>query len=84
MTRFAKNHENRVATKGLYCVWVPLHNDGKAPLVSIWIDPTTAPLENCLSFSTGETIDVGEDALEEVEGPRRKVFRISDVRKLAA
>jgi hypothetical protein len=23
----------------LYRVWVPLHDDGKAPLVSIWIDP---------------------------------------------
>jgi hypothetical protein len=23
----------------LYQVWVPLHDDGKAPLVSIWIDP---------------------------------------------
>lgn len=24
---------------GLYRVWVPLRDDGKGPLISIWIDP---------------------------------------------
>ena len=33
--------------RGLYRVWVPLHDDGKAPLISIWIDPNLRAFEFC-------------------------------------
>lgn len=31
----------------LHRVWVPLHDDGKAPLISIWIDPELRAFEFC-------------------------------------
>jgi hypothetical protein len=31
---------NFTAFSGLYRVWVPLRDDGKSPLISIWIDPS--------------------------------------------
>ena len=31
---------NFAAFSGLYRVWVPLGDDGKSPLISIWIDPS--------------------------------------------
>ena len=41
----AKLTEHFTEQRGLYCVWVPMHNDGKAPLISIWVDPTMAPFD---------------------------------------
>jgi hypothetical protein len=45
MNNFTNNSAKFTERRGLYCVWVPLHNDGKAPLVSIWIDPTMTAFE---------------------------------------
>ncbi len=45
MTHFSNNSGNFPTRTGLYRVWVPLHDDGKAPLISIWIDPTMKPFE---------------------------------------
>jgi hypothetical protein len=45
MTRFTNNFANFTARSRLYRVWVPLHDDGRAPLISIWIDPTMAAFE---------------------------------------
>jgi hypothetical protein len=42
-TNFPKSNERR----GLYRVWVALHDDGKAPLISIWIDPDLRAFEFC-------------------------------------
>jgi hypothetical protein len=42
-TNFPKFNERR----GLYRVWVPLHDDAKAPLISIWIDPDLRAFEFC-------------------------------------
>lgn len=39
MTNFINNSANFTERRGLYCVWVPAHNDGNAPLISIWIGP---------------------------------------------
>jgi hypothetical protein len=30
----------------LYQVWVPLHDDGRVPLVSIWIDPALTAFQS--------------------------------------
>jgi hypothetical protein len=35
------------AYSGLYRVWVPLRDDGKSPLISIWIDPSLCAFESC-------------------------------------
>ncbi len=36
---------NLIKRTGLYRVWVPLHDDGQAPLISIWIDPMMTAFE---------------------------------------
>jgi len=45
MRNFANNFEKLIISRGLYRVWVPLHNDGKAPLISIWVDPSMGAFE---------------------------------------
>jgi hypothetical protein len=61
---FAKLNERR----GLYRVWVPLHDDGKAPLISIWIDPAMTAIELCHRDESGELAAISEDAVsEEIE-----------------
>ena len=45
MANFVINSENFTTRSSLYQVWVSLHDDGRAPLVSIWIDPTMAAFE---------------------------------------
>ncbi len=67
---FAKLNERR----GLYRVWVPLHNDGKAPLISIWIDPTMAAIELCHRDESGELAAISEGAVsEEIEDPLERI-----------
>jgi high affinity Mn2+ porin len=39
---------------GLYCVWVPLRDDGKQPLLCIWIDSTLATFEAQLGRDNDE------------------------------
>jgi hypothetical protein len=70
MNNFTNNSAKFNDRKGLYCVWVPLHNDGKAPLISIWIDPTMAafdPRQNngeLAGISEATTSEEIEDHLE--------------------
>jgi hypothetical protein len=45
MTNFVNNFENFTVRPGLYRVWVPLRDDGRVPLVSIWIDSTMTAFE---------------------------------------
>jgi hypothetical protein len=45
MSNVTKNSESFTAPLGLYRVWVPLRDDGRAPLVSIWIDSTMTAFE---------------------------------------
>jgi hypothetical protein len=42
--------------RGLYRVWVPLHDDGKAPLISIWIDPAMTGIERCHRDESGDSL----------------------------
>ena len=46
MTDTANFFESANSRRGLYRVWVPLHNDGKGPLICIWIDPSMAGFES--------------------------------------
>jgi hypothetical protein len=36
----------------LYRIWIPLHNNGRAPLVSIWIDPALRGSQSCARAET--------------------------------
>jgi hypothetical protein len=45
MTNFISDAERFTARPGLYRVWVPLRDDGRVPLISIWIDPTMTAFE---------------------------------------
>jgi hypothetical protein len=58
---FAKLNERR----GLYRVWVPLHDDGKAPLISIWIDSAMTAIELCHRDESGELAAISEGAVSE-------------------
>jgi len=61
---FAKLNERR----GLYRVWIPLHDDGKAPLISIWIDSAMTAIERCHRDESRELAAISEDAVsEEIE-----------------
>jgi hypothetical protein len=61
---FAKLNERR----GLYRVWVPLHDDGKMPLISIWIDSTMTAIELCHRDESGELAAINDGAVsEEIE-----------------
>ena len=67
---FTKLNERR----GLYCVWVPLHDDGKAPLISIWIDPTMTAIERCHRDESGELTAINEGAVsEEIEDQLERI-----------
>lgn len=60
---------------GLYRVWVPLHNDGKAPLICIWIDPAMPAFERQLSHEGvgGLSGGAGDGAIaEQIEDPPLK------------
>ena len=36
----------------LYRIWVPLHDDGEVPLVSIWIDPALTAFQSRVQVTT--------------------------------
>jgi len=46
MRNFVNIFEELILHRGLYRVWVPLHDDGKAPLISIWVDPAMGAFES--------------------------------------
>jgi len=54
MTNFTSNFGNFTTRSGLYRVWVPLRDDGKSPLISIWIDPTLRAFKSCAEENTPE------------------------------
>jgi hypothetical protein len=66
MNNFINNSPKFNDRKGLYCVWVPMHNDGNAPLISIWIDPKMTPFD--ASEKSSELAGISEGAAsEEIE-----------------
>ena len=38
---------NPTTGASLYCVWVPVHDDGGDRLVAIWIDPAMTAFKSC-------------------------------------
>ena len=72
MANFTNNFENRAARPGLHRVWMPLHDDGRAPLISIWIDPTMTAFEPQPHQESLECSVIGDTAFsEEVEDSMR-------------
>jgi hypothetical protein len=47
MCSFTDSFCHLTTRSSLYRVWVPLHDDGKVPLVSIWIDPALHAFKSC-------------------------------------
>jgi hypothetical protein len=59
---------NRInnSVKSTERVWVPAHDNGKAPLISIWIDPTMTAFD--ASQKSGELAGITEATTsEEIE-----------------
>jgi hypothetical protein len=54
MSNFTINCRDFTARSSLYRVWVPLRDDGKAPLISIWIDPCLRAFDPCAEWETLE------------------------------
>lgn len=72
MSKFIGNSTDNTARQGLYRVWVPLHDDGRAPLISIWIDPTMTAFELEQHHEDIGHSSISEGAIsEEIEDLRR-------------
>jgi hypothetical protein len=82
MNNFTNNSAKFNDRKGLYCVWVPGHHNGKAPLISIWIDPTMTPFDarqqsgELAGISEGTASEEIEDHLPCIAGSRRCESRL--------
>lgn len=74
------NHsEGFIVPRGLYCVWVSMRGDGRAPLISIWINCGMA----ALSHKTGRSIALSgvqrrDLALRELWSFRAELFVVQD------
>ena len=74
MCNFTNNSENSTARKGLYRVWVSLHDDGRPPLSAIWIDPTMAAFEREQLHDDIRLSGVSDSLIvDEIEDPLRRV-----------
>lgn len=72
MTQFSNNFANCTTRTGLYRVWVPLHDDGRAPLISIWINPTMTAFEQQQGLEEIGLSDVSDSAIaEEIDDSMR-------------
>jgi hypothetical protein len=56
MSDFTINWRDFTTRSSLYRVWVPLRDDGKSPLISIWIDSCLRAFDPC---GEGETLEHG-------------------------
>jgi hypothetical protein len=74
MTNFTKKSENFMTREGLYRIWVPMRDDGKAPLISIWIDPTMAAFERQQRHEDSSPSGVSDSSIaEEIEDSLRRI-----------
>ena len=48
MSGFSPNFSNSSTGSRLHCVWVPVHENGRDRLVSIWIDPARTAFKSGL------------------------------------
>ena len=72
MTHFSNNFANFTTRTGLYRVWVPLNDDGRAPLISIWIDPTMSGFRQQQGHEEIGLAGVSDSAIaEEIEDSMR-------------
>jgi hypothetical protein len=60
MTNLKGNFAVCTNRTGLYRVWVPLRDDGKGPLISIWIDPAVTALEPDARENSATVSSIGE------------------------
>lgn len=47
MRNISENVRNSRRGSGLYCVWVPVHDDGGDRLMAIWIDQALTAFGSC-------------------------------------
>ena len=84
MANFTDHFENLTARPGLYRVWVPLRNDGRGPLISIWIDPAMTAFESQPREESIGPSEIGEAAMAEEEDPKRRGTVAPSKRQLLA
>lgn len=63
MTNLNSNFAVFTNRTGLYRVWVPLRDDGKGPLISIWIDPAVRALEPDARENSATVSNIGEEEI---------------------
>lgn len=80
MTVFNLNVTDRKTAPGLYCVWVPVRNDGRTQLISIWVDPKMAVFERCdqdhIADHAASATQTEEATTEQTEDPGRRRLHI--------
>jgi hypothetical protein len=89
MFNFSNNLESFITHRGLYRVWVSMHDDGKAPLVSIWIDPGMKAFEpqdgkEHITLSGVKGDDSIPEELVEPPGPCLRASRIKSDQEFQA
>lgn len=65
MTNLKGNFAGFINRTGLYRVWVPVRDDGKGPLVSIWIDPAVTAFEPDARENPASISSIGEKEIAE-------------------
>jgi hypothetical protein len=74
MCDYTNNSGSSRARHGLYRVWVPQRDDGRAPLIAIWIDPAMAVFERQQLDDEGRLSGVGDrPSVDEIEEPWRRL-----------
>ena len=69
---------------GLYRVWVPLHEDGRAPVISIWIDPTMTPFQSQVHEEPVMLPGAAEEEIsEEIDDSLRSISVVLGGRQMA-
>jgi hypothetical protein len=78
MHNFAENLSNFTRTSNLYCVWVPVQDDGRVRLAAIWIDRAmtaftadgTGAAANSFTGHQEENVDLVGEHLPSIPSPR--------------
>lgn len=60
MANLKGNFAGFINRTGLYRVWVPLRDDGKGPLIAIWIDPAVTAFEPEARENPATVSSIGE------------------------
>ena len=65
MTNLKGNFAGFINRASLYRVWVPLRDDGRGPLISIWIDPAMTAFEPDARENPATVSSIGEKEIAE-------------------